>query len=126
MHVFNHLLYEYQKGLRGLALHTFHTSKRDDIVYKLKRQAIDYHIQVVSERKMNIFFGSTPCVEVVKQFGTKPLNQYTCEEDFILGIMLGYDRENQCKRYLKIKDKINEKQKKIEHQQTFQLLKVAN
>mgnify|MGYP000851600869 len=30
---------------------------------------------------------------------TRPLNQLTAEEDFILGTMLGYDLCQQCKRY---------------------------
>ena len=30
---------------------------------------------------------------------TKPLNQLTPEEDFILGAMLGYDIRVQCERY---------------------------
>jgi len=29
------------------------------------------------------------------------LNNYTDEEDFILGIMLGYDRYKQCDRFIK-------------------------
>lgn len=125
MGVFNHLLYEYQKGLRGLALHTFKSSDKQSIVGKLQRQGVAYHIQQVSEHKMNVFFGNVACVEVVRQFGAKPLNQYTCEEDFILGIMLGYDRENQCKRYLKIKDKTNNSNRQIVTP-PYQLLKVAN
>ncbi|RLD17868.1 MAG: DUF2023 domain-containing protein, partial [Caldiserica bacterium] len=31
------------------------------------------------------------------------LSNLTEEEDFILGIMLGYDRLKQCERYMRIK-----------------------
>ena len=36
---------------------------------------------------------------------TRPLNQLTPEEDFILGAMLGYDICAQCERYCKRKSK---------------------
>lgn len=104
MRVFNHLLYEYEKGLRKLALHTFSVSEKSVIIHKVEKHNIDYCIQHISAYKCNIFFGSDVCVDVVRRFGLKPLNEYTCEEDFILGIMLGYDREKQCERYLKIKE----------------------
>ncbi|MCD8493394.1 MAG: DUF2023 family protein [Geovibrio sp.] len=45
------------------------------------------------------FSGMKNCVNVVKQFGVS-LNKLTDEQDFILGVMLGYDRILQCKRYL--------------------------
>lgn len=45
------------------------------------------------------------CVDVVKTFSPK-LNELTAEQDFILGIMLGYDRVKQCERYLKIKNNV--------------------
>ena len=31
---------------------------------------------------------------------TRPLNALTAEEDFMLGTLLGYDREQQCRRFL--------------------------
>ncbi|ACO79374.1 hypothetical protein AvCA_32120 [Azotobacter vinelandii CA] len=31
---------------------------------------------------------------------TKPLHELTPEQDFILGTLLGYDREQQCLRFL--------------------------
>lgn len=49
---------------------------------------------------MNIFFGNPDCVEVIKSFGNISLSDYTPEQDFILGIMLGYNSDIQCKRYL--------------------------
>jgi hypothetical protein len=41
---------------------------------------------------------------VIREIGDKKLNELTPEEDFILGIMLGYDRLRQCNRYLKQKE----------------------
>ncbi|NCC97957.1 MAG: DUF2023 family protein, partial [Synergistales bacterium] len=46
-------------------------------------------------------FGHPDCISVVKKFGTIDLSRLTDEQDFILGIMLGYDRMQQCSRYLK-------------------------
>ena len=39
-------------------------------------------------------------LEVIRIFGEKSLNLFSHEEDFILGILLGYDRIKQCHRYL--------------------------
>lgn len=41
----------------------------------------------------------------LEKIGDKHLSDYTPEEDFILGTMLGYDRVQQCDRYLKMKNK---------------------
>jgi hypothetical protein len=49
---------------------------------------------------VNLFFGRTACVETVRTIATKPLSHLTPQEDFILGTLLGYDREQQCNRYL--------------------------
>jgi hypothetical protein len=46
-------------------------------------------------------FGNEVCIEVLKEMGTKELSALTDEEAFMLGIMLGYDRLQQCARYLK-------------------------
>lgn len=101
MDVFAHLIYEYQKRLRSLALYTFKTDKREYVERKLQNQDIDYFMQIVSPTKLNVFFGDSACVNVVRKIGGKKLNEYSPEEDFILGIMLGYDRVQQCERYLK-------------------------
>jgi hypothetical protein len=37
---------------------------------------------------------------VARSFVTRPLNALTVEEDFMLGTLLGYDREQQCRRFL--------------------------
>lgn len=103
MKVFLHHIYEYKKGIRNLVLHTLDAKYRVEAETKLQHQGIDYLIQEVSEHKINIFFGNKECVEVVKAFGNKKLNLFTAEEDFMLGIMLGYDRVKQCSRFLQMK-----------------------
>jgi tRNA splicing ligase len=100
MKVFNHHIYEYEKGLRNLILHTMHSGYLDAATETLERRNISYHIQKVHEAKVNIFFGDSECIAVVKSFDKTNLRDFSHEEDFILGIMLGYDRLKQCKRYL--------------------------
>lgn len=103
MKVFNHHLYEYKRGLRNLILHT---TKKSDEVYiekRLQDESIDYLISKVNGSKINVFFGHQLCIEVVKSFNITSLNKLTDEQDFLLGIMLGYDRLKQCERYLKRK-----------------------
>lgn len=103
MRVFYHHLYEYKKGLRNLILHTTKSSNQELIERNLNNKKIPYIIYNVSRNKINVFFGNKHCIDVIKQIGKSDLNNYTDEEDFILGIMLGYDRVEQCKRYMKRK-----------------------
>jgi hypothetical protein len=85
-------------------------------VLKLRQQNISFIIGEVSQNKINIFFGSDDCIAVIRQFGNRHLNQLTPEEDFILGIMLGYDRLKQCKRYIEM---VNKKENNIYSQSAF-------
>ncbi|UDQ97854.1 DUF2023 family protein [Lentisphaerota bacterium WC36G] len=103
MKVFIHHIYEYQKGLRNLILHTAPIDYQEQIKAKLERNKIAYHIEQINSSKINVFFGAPECVAVVKEINKKFLNEYTPEEDFILGTMLGYDRKLQCSRFLKFK-----------------------
>jgi hypothetical protein len=99
-HVFFHHIYEYKKGLRNLILHTTSQINEEKIRAQLERKQIAYVIYPLGEDKINVFFGESICVEVIRQIGNPNLCEYTDEEDFILGIMLGYDRKKQCERYL--------------------------
>lgn len=103
MEVFIHHIYEYEKGLRNLILHTTHLSNREKIEEKLNFKNIPYIIQEIERNMINIFFGNENCINVLNAIGKKSLTEYTPEEDFILGTMLGYDRVQQCQRYIKIK-----------------------
>lgn len=100
--VFNHHLYEYEKGLRRLILHTVNPKFLSIMTLRLSRRNVDYHIQEVSPGRANIFFGDSECIDIIKSFNDKKLSYLTPEEDFILGTMLGYCRIQQCKRYLKM------------------------
>lgn len=102
--VFAHNLYEYKKGLRDLVLHTTKKSEREYIEHKLNSEGIDYII-CENSNNINVFFGNKYCIEVLKTFSTLDLSKISPEEDFILGIMLGYSRIKECGRYLKMKKK---------------------
>lgn len=101
MQVFGHHLYEYCKGLRNLVLHTIAAEDLATAVRRLESAGIDYVFYPVNEKRVNLFFGAGECVQVVREIDKPSLTQYTPEEDFILGIMLGYERRKQCERYLK-------------------------
>ncbi len=106
MKVFYHHIYEYKKGLRSLVLHTLPADCREGAETKLSQNSIPYLIRSVNDRKINIFFGEQECVEIIASFGDKPLNDFSDEEDFILGTMLGYSRLQQCRRYLQRKQTV--------------------
>ena len=79
--VFLNHVYEYKKGVRNMVLYT------------------------IGCNKINLFFGRRECIEVIQSMTSRPLNELTPEEDFILGAMLGYDICGQCLRYCKRKAK---------------------
>ncbi len=97
-----HHIYEYNKGIRNMILHTMSSEQRDLAEFILNQKNIDYIVQEVNSNKINIFFGSKYCVDIIRSFENIVLSDYTPEQDFILGIMLGYDRKEQCKRYIKM------------------------
>lgn len=88
-----------------MVLHTIGRNESKEAELILKSHSICYHIQKVNTNKVNIFFGNADCVELIKSFGDISLSNYTPEQDFILGIMLGYNRDLQCRRYLQKKGK---------------------
>jgi hypothetical protein len=101
MTVFTHHIYEYKKGLRNLVLHTMPGEEREWACRTLERKGIAYQMYPLDSGAVNVFFGAKDCVEVVRAIGKASLSDYTPEEDFILGTMLGYDRLLQCRRYLR-------------------------
>lgn len=105
MKVFIHHIYEFQKGLRNLVLHTLDSSQRMAAEQKLQQMGIAYVVREVTPEKVNIFFGSPESVAVIRSFGPRQLYDLSPEEDFMLGIMLGYDRNRQCQRYLQMVSK---------------------
>ncbi len=113
MQVFLHHIYEYQKGLRNLILHTLSKSFETQAADRLEKLKIPYFVQNVSDSKINLFFGDKNCIDIIKLFGNKPLNEYSPEEDFILGIMLGYGMIPQCARYTAKRRKQNPSKKEM-------------
>jgi len=106
--VFCHHVYEYEKGVRSLILHTGNRKELPLIRSKLLKRKIPHVIYSVGEEKVNVFFGDASCVEVIRHIDKANLQDYTEEEDFILGILLGYDKTQQCERYLRKRQKIGE------------------
>lgn len=105
MEVFVHHIYEYEKGIRNLVLHTTSIENEGEVKRKLRARNIAHKIYRLKNGNINIFFGAKECIDVVESIGKNNLNEYSAEEDFMLGIMLGYDRRRQCERYLKYKGK---------------------
>jgi hypothetical protein len=104
MKVLNHHVYEYKKGLRNLVLHTMHSSLKEEALHKLDSNQISYFVQEVTLEKINVFFGADECIDIIKHFNKNKLSDFNPEQDFMLGIMLGYGRLQQCKRYLERED----------------------
>ncbi len=117
LRVFHHHIYEFKKGIRNLILTTEKSKYKETISNKLKKENIDYLIHDVDSNKINVYFGTKECVDVVKTFSSR-LNELSPEQDFMLGIMLGYDRVKQCERYMKIKNNVIKLGKKSHQNQT--------
>ena len=100
MEVFRHHIYEFKKGLRNLILHTAPASDVPEITRTLEGQRIAYKLSYLPNGHVNVFFGHPDCIKVVELFGDKSLSEYSKEEDFILGVMLGYGRLEECRRYI--------------------------
>ena len=94
----NHI-YEYKKGVRRMILFTCNRRFGTFATQRLGRQSIDYVVQPAGKENINIYFGRRECLDAIRLFVTRPLNELSPEEDFILGAMLGYDICAQCERY---------------------------
>lgn len=99
MKVFLNHIYEFKKGVRQMVLYTTNKKYEDIAVKRLTNQGIKFVVQQVDDERINLFFGREECIDAIRVMVTRPLNQLTPEEDFILGAMLGYDICGQCKRY---------------------------
>lgn len=94
----NHI-YEFKKGVRQMVLFTFNKKYEEFAITRLQHQRIHYLVQPLGNDRLNLFFGKKECLDAIRLMVTRPLNQLTPEEDFILGAMLGYDICAQCERY---------------------------
>ena len=100
----NHI-YELHKGVRRMVLFTCNKKYGEQAVSRLESQGIPYILQPAGQQNLNVYFGRRECMEAIRLIVTRPLNQLTPEEDFILGAMLGYDICAQCERYCQRKIK---------------------
>lgn len=107
--VFYHHIYEYKKGIRNLILTTEKTQYKDLIEKRLQKEEIAYHITDIKDDKINVFFGNEDCVKLISTFD-KNLSRLTPEQDFMLGILLGYDKIKQCRRYFDMHDTFTKRQ----------------
>ena len=98
----NHI-YELHKGVRYMVLFTCNKKYSELTIQRLESQGIPYLLQPAGQQNLNVYFGRRECLEAIRLIVTRPLNQLTPEEDFILGAMLGYDLCAQCERYCKRK-----------------------
>ena len=94
----NHI-YEYKKGVRRMILFTMNKRYEQFATQRLARQKIPYVLQPAGKNTLNLYFGKKECLDAIRLIATRPLNELTPEEDFILGAMLGYDICAQCERY---------------------------
>lgn len=102
MHIFYHHIYEYKKGIRNMILCTLPSNLEEQVVLRLKKNGISYMIKKLDNGRMNVFFGKEECLVVARQIcKNKALNHLSAEEDFMLGILLGYSVSEQCRRYCK-------------------------
>ena len=99
----NHI-YELNKGVRHMVLFTCNKKYSELATQRLESQGIPYLLQPAGQQNLNVYFGRRECLEAIRLIVTRPLNQLTPEEDFILGAMLGYDLCAQCERYCKRKN----------------------
>lgn len=93
-------LYELGKGVRQLFMLTMTPREAQAVQARLNRDGIAFYRQKVNEEKVNLYFGNAQFVAVAQRLAIRPVCQLSAEEDFILGTLLGYDREQQCRRYL--------------------------
>lgn len=98
--IFRHHLYELSKGMRPLILMTVSIEAAGPIVSHLVAAGVAHHVHDARHSRVNIVFGRPAAVTAARRFMVGPLCDLSPEHDFMLGILLGYDREQQCLRYL--------------------------
>ena len=98
--LFNHQLYELSKGIRPLSMLTVTKPECDPVVRRLMRDGVAYYLHEACATKVSVLFGRPAAVAAARRFLTKSLCKLSPEHDFMLGILLGYDREQQCVRYI--------------------------
>lgn len=105
--VFYNHIYEYKKGVRNMVLCTLNKCYAPIAINRLESLNISFIKQEAGERAVNIYFGKPECIEAIRLLVTRPLNELSPEEDFILGALLGYDICLQCERFCNRKKRYN-------------------
>jgi hypothetical protein len=98
--IVNHSIYEYGKGIRPLFMLTMPIDELPTVLARLRTTPMASYVHRVDESRINLFFGAPSHVQVVRTFVDKPLSRLTPQEDFMLGMLLGYDPDQQCRRLL--------------------------
>jgi hypothetical protein len=99
MDLVRHLAYEIDRGVRALALHTGSRKELPELTAWIQSMNLDYIAVSIGGEQSNLFFGRPECIQALRRFSTLKLNEMSEEEDFMLGVMLGYDLCRQCARY---------------------------
>ena len=99
MKVLMNYIYEYQKGIRHMVLYTFNKKYEEFAVNRLTGLKIPYIVRKGGSNSINLFFGRPECLDAIRLIVNRPLCDLTPEEDFMLGVLLGYDIRMQCERY---------------------------
>ena len=99
MRVLTNHIYELKKGVRQMALFTCKRRYEHFATERLRHNGFASLVQPAGRENVNIYFGRRECLNAIRLFVTRPLNELSPEEDFILGAMLGYDICTQCERY---------------------------
>ena len=89
-----------------MVLFTCNKKYCEQTIQRLESQDIPYLLQPAGQQNLNVYFGRRECLEAIRLIVTRPLNELTPEEDFILGAMLGYDICAQCERFCKLKAEV--------------------
>jgi hypothetical protein len=106
--IFNHHLYELSRGMRPLAMMTLTAESARPVIARLRHTGVAHHVHDACPERVNVVFGSRSAVKAVRSFLVRPLCELSAEHDFMLGVLLGYDREMQCARYLSRSDGVAE------------------
>lgn len=100
MHIFGYYLYEYTRGVRSLFRMTMSAAQAEPIIERLTVEAVEHFVQEVDDDRVDVFFGRAVVVATARRLASKPLGLLSPQEDFMLGTLLGYDLELQCRRFL--------------------------
>lgn len=100
MALLSHFIYEIRKGVRKLAMVTVPRANLVLVIARLERAGIAHLVLENAGPQVNVLMGAGECVDAVRSFGVVNLSRLTPEQDFVLGALLGYDLEQQCRRYL--------------------------